>query len=53
MELTIEEIIMIAIDAAGNNPPRITGEEADKYRAKLDIENAEIRAKGYEIDIPF
>jgi hypothetical protein len=53
MELTYEEIIMITTDILQNNPPRITGEEADKARAELEIQIAEAKAKGYDIDIPF
>lgn len=50
--LTVEDVAKIVIDFLRGRAPTIKGKEADELRRRLEKDVAEIKAKGYIVDLP-
>ena len=50
--LTSTEIEIIMTDHLNGREPRVKSEEADKFRAELDVDIAHAKEKDWVIDIP-
>lgn len=53
MALTTDEIEKIAVDLANGAEPRVTGPEADAFRAELAKDLALAEERGWTVELPF
>ena len=51
--LTVEQMTTILIDVDNGTPREYQSEEAREFRKQMDKEVAEIKAKGWVVEIPF
>ncbi len=50
--LSCREMELIVLESSLSSPPTLTTPEALEFRAKIDLETAEIRKNGGVVDIP-
>lgn len=53
MTLTVEQMTTILIDADNGTPREYQSQEARDFREKMDVQVADIKARGREVEIPF
>lgn len=51
--LHADEIQRILVELGTGKSPTLRNEEADAFRAQVTQEIAEIKGRGYEVEIPF